>query len=67
MDVVVYAAEDPWTFLYYVLLCLTPLFITSAYLAMKLAKEIEKSEKQKRLKAQQTASLMKIRKHNKHE
>ncbi|CAF4459976.1 unnamed protein product, partial [Rotaria magnacalcarata] len=44
MDVVIYAATNPWQFLYYIFLCLTPMFIVSGYLAFRLAKDIERSE-----------------------
>lgn len=49
----VWAAKDPWTFLYYVLLGLSPFFAISAFLSYKLSKAIDKQEKaqQKRRKS----------------
>jgi hypothetical protein len=49
----VWAAKDPWTFLYYVLLGLSPFFAVSAFLSYKLSKAIDKQEKaqQKRRKS----------------
>ena len=41
----IWAAKEPWTFLYYVLLCLSPFFLISALLSYKLSKAIEKQEK----------------------
>ena len=41
----IWAAKEPWTFLYYVLLCLSPFFLISALLSWKLSKAIEKQEK----------------------
>lgn len=48
-----WASKEPFTFLYYVLLCLTPFFCISAYLSWKLSKDLEKREhrrKRKRVK-----------------
>lgn len=49
----IWAAQDPWTFLYYVLLGLSPFFAVSAFLSYKLSKAIDKQEKahQKRRKS----------------
>lgn len=60
-------ASNPWQFLYYVFLFLTPMFAISGYLAYRLAKDIERSEKAKRVKSQQQNNLAKIRKHAKRE
>ncbi|CAF0928062.1 unnamed protein product [Rotaria sordida] len=67
MDLVVYAATNPWQFLYYVFLFLTPMFIISGYLAYRLAKDIERNEKTKRAKIQHKVNIAKVRKHGKHE
>jgi len=48
-EVVKYAALNPWQFIYYVLLCLSPLFLISAVLSWKLAKHIEAEEKQRKM------------------
>jgi hypothetical protein len=47
-SVLVYAARDPFSFLYYVLLLLSPLFLLSAVLSWKLSKDIEKKEKKRK-------------------
>ena len=49
-SVLVYAAKDPLSFLYYVLLMLSPLFCLSAVLAWKLSKDIEAKEKRRKRK-----------------
>jgi len=64
-ELVVYAASNPWQFLYYVFLCLTPMFMLSGYLAYRLAKDIERNEKHKRSKIQQNVNISKLRKHAK--
>jgi len=81
MDIVVYAgifyrlflndfnlfflASNPWQFLYYIFLFLTPMFVISGYLAFRLAKDIERNEKAKRAKKQQNTNIAKVRKHAK--
>ncbi|CAF0834629.1 unnamed protein product [Adineta ricciae] len=67
MDIVVYAATNPWQFLYYVFMFLTPMFIISGYLAYRLAKDIDRAEKAKRAKSQQKTNIAKVRRHAKHE
>ncbi|CAF1071687.1 unnamed protein product [Adineta steineri] len=67
MDVVVYAATNPWQFLYYIFLFLTPMFLISGYLAYRLAKDIQRNEKVKRAKSQQQANVGKVRRHAKRE
>jgi len=67
MDIVVYAATNPWQFLYYIFIFLTPMFIISGYLAYRLAKDIERNEKAKRAKTQQKVNLAKVRRHGKNE
>jgi hypothetical protein len=39
------AAKDPYTFLFYVLVFLSPFFLASAVLSYKLSRAIEKQEK----------------------
>lgn len=55
-----WAAKEPWTFLYYVLLFLSPFFLISAFLSHKLSKAIDKQEKSKAQKPRRSP-----RKHNK--
>ncbi len=60
-DLLVWAAQNPWTFIYYVLLCLSPFFLISAGLAWQLAKQIESKEKDKKRKAKRGANIAKAR------
>jgi hypothetical protein len=61
-DVVLFAGEHPWQFIYYVLLFLSPFFAISAYLAWKLAKEIEVKEKEQKRKDKRKENIMKRKK-----
>ncbi|BFY99168.1 hypothetical protein BsWGS_02208 [Bradybaena similaris] len=58
-----FAATNPWQFIYYVLLVLSPLFFISAILAWKLAKEIQHKEKDKKRKAKREANIARTRRH----
>uniref|UniRef100_A0A0B7B801 Small integral membrane protein 15 n=1 Tax=Arion vulgaris TaxID=1028688 RepID=A0A0B7B801_9EUPU len=58
-----FAATNPWQFIYYVLLVLSPLFLISAILAWKLAKEIQHKEKDKKRKAKREANIARTRRH----
>lgn len=60
-------ASNPWQFLYYVFLFLTPMFAISGYLAYRLAKDIERNERVTRTKNQQKINVAKLRKHAKKE
>jgi len=60
--VVVFAAKEPWQFLWYVLLCLSPLFCLSAMLSWRLAQEIDSREKDKAKKNKKRANLNKVNK-----
>ena len=60
-DVIVYAGTNPWQFVYYVLLCLSPFFAISAYLSWQLAKQIEAKEKEKKKKTRREANIAKAR------
>jgi len=60
-DVVIYAGTNPWQFVYYVLLCLSPFFAISAYLSWQLAKQIEAKEKEKKKKTRREANIAKAR------
>lgn len=57
-----WAATNPWEFIYYVLLCMSPFFLMSAILAWQLAKQIEAKEKEKKKKARRDADIAKKRK-----
>jgi len=45
-----WAAENPWSFLYTVLLILSPLFLISAFLSWKLARHLEGDQRKMRAK-----------------
>lgn len=63
LSVVKYAAKNPWEFIYYVLLVLSPLFLVSAILAWRLAKDIQHKEKDKKRKAKRESNMAKTRRH----
>lgn len=48
VDIIKYAATDPWGFIYTLLLYLSPLFLMSAFLSWKLMHMIEAKEKEKK-------------------
>lgn len=58
-----WAATNPWEFIYYVLLCLSPLFFISALLAWNLAKEIDAKEKDKKKLSRKHKNMAKTRRH----
>lgn len=60
-DLIIYAGTNPWQFVYYVLLCLSPFFAISAYLSWQLAKQIEAKEKDKKKKSRREANIAKAR------
>lgn len=60
-DIVLWAGNNPWEFIYYVLLCLSPFFAISAVLSWQLAKSIEAQEKDKKRKARREANIAKSR------
>jgi len=59
--IVLYAAQNPWEFLYYVLLGLSPFFLLSIFLSLKLSKAIEAQEKETKRKAKREANISKAR------
>nr|CAH0101160.1 unnamed protein product [Daphnia galeata] len=61
-SIVLYAAQNPWDFIYYVLLCLSPFFLLSVFLSMKLAKALEAQEKDSKRKARRDTNISKARK-----
>lgn len=63
LETVKFAAMNPWQFIYYVLLILSPLFFISAVLAWRLAKEIQHKEKDKKRRAKREANIAKTRRH----
>lgn len=61
LETLKYAGENPWTFVYYVLLALSPFFLLSAFLAYQLAKQIDAKEKEKKKRAKREANIGKSR------
>jgi len=64
-SIVLMAARDPWGFLYYVFLGLSPIFMISLYLTWRLTKELQAKEKEKKRKAKRDANIHRARKSNK--
>ncbi|GFT65776.1 hypothetical protein NPIL_106851 [Nephila pilipes] len=56
-----WAAENPWEFIYYVLLALSPFFLASTILSWRLAKHIEAEERRKNKKSKKNANIAEIR------
>jgi len=64
-SIVLWAAQNPWQFLYYVLLGLSPFFFVSMILSWKLSKAIEAKEKEKKRKAIRDSNIAKSQKKKK--
>lgn len=60
-SIILYAAQNPWDFLYYVMLGLSPFFLISVFLSMKLAKALEAQEKESKRKAKRDSNISKAR------
>lgn len=60
-SIVLYAAQNPWDFLYYVMMGLSPFFLLSVFLSMKLAKALEAQEKESKRKAKRDTNISKAR------
>ncbi|KAH6941775.1 hypothetical protein HPB50_023581 [Hyalomma asiaticum] len=60
-SIVEWAAKSPGEFIYYVLLCLSPFFLISAFLSWKLAKHIEAEEKRKKQRSKKKANVAETR------
>ncbi|TPP64636.1 hypothetical protein FGIG_00975 [Fasciola gigantica] len=67
LKLVIYVAKDPWGFFATVLIILTPLLGLSAFCAFKLAKEVQRQEEEKKLRAKRSAAIAKRQKHVKSE
>ncbi|KAL3244999.1 hypothetical protein MRX96_018395 [Rhipicephalus microplus] len=61
ISIVEWAAKSPGEFIYYVLLCLSPFFLISAFLSWKLAKHIEAEERRKKQKSKKKANVAETR------
>lgn len=59
--------ENPWQFIYYTLLFLSPLFALSAFLSYKLIQEIDKKEKENKKKISKDANKLKVSRKSKNE
>lgn len=57
--------ENPWKFLYYTLLLLSPFFGVSAYLSYKLIQEIDSKDKLDAKKVSRNSNRLKARKSKK--
>ena len=64
-SIVYWAATEPYDFLFKVLLCLSPLFFISSLLSFKLAKALDKENKEKEKKDKMLASIAKKKKSKK--
>lgn len=60
-SLLIYAAQNPLDFLYYMLLFLSPFFLISVFLSMKLAKAIEAQEKEAKRKAKRDSNISKVK------
>lgn len=56
-----YAAQNPLDFLYYVLVFLSPFFLLSVILSLKLAKALEAQEKEAKRKAKKESNVTKVK------
>lgn len=61
-DIVIYAATNPAQFFLTIIICLSPFFVLSSYLAYRLAKQIEREET---LKQKKQTKITKIQKRTK--
>lgn len=61
IDLVKYVAENPYEFVFYLVLLLSPLLIVSAILSYKLAKQIEAQEKAKKKEEKRKSNIQKAR------
>ena len=56
-----YAAQNPYEFIFYVVLLLSPFFLVSALLSYKLAKQIEAKEKAQRRDERRKRNIQKAK------
>lgn len=61
IELVKYAALNPWEFVYYIILLLSPFFLISAILSYKLAKQIEAEEKRKKKEERRKKNIQKAK------
>lgn len=60
-NVLLWAAKDPWGFLKFIFMVLTPFFILSGVLSYVLMKDIEKRDKDKKRKSKKDANTLRAR------
>lgn len=54
---IVWAAQNPWEFLYYIFMGLSPIFFISLLLSWKLAKALEAQERERKRKAKRESNI----------
>lgn len=59
LELVKYAALNPYEFIFYVVLLLSPFFLASAILSYKLAKQIEAKEKAQKREERRKRNIQK--------
>ncbi|XP_075219015.1 small integral membrane protein 15-like [Lycorma delicatula] len=59
---ILWAGQNPWNFIYNILLILSPFFIISLLLSWKLAKALEHQKKDKKKKLKKESNTVKTRK-----
>lgn len=59
---ILWAAQNPWNFIYNILLILSPFFIISLLLSWKLAKALEHQKRDKKKKLKKESNTVKMRK-----
>ncbi|XP_003745834.1 small integral membrane protein 15 [Galendromus occidentalis] len=57
LPLVEYAAVNPWEFLQYTIMCLSPFLCLSGILSWKLAKQLEREEKLRKAHAKRTNAI----------
>lgn len=61
MDLVLYVGKNPYEFIFYLILLLSPFFVTSAVLSYKLAKQIEAKEKNQKKEERRKRNIQKAK------
>jgi hypothetical protein len=59
--IVLWAAQNPWEFLYYIFMGLSPIFLISLLLSWKLAKALESQEKDRKKKIKRENNIAKAK------
>lgn len=54
-SMLIWAAQDPWTFIFNIFLILSPLLFTSLYLSYRLSRDIDSQKKEKKKKVKREA------------